>query len=458
MTNNLNKTLVEKLKIANQSVKEEEHTFETEVNVRNFIAFTNEYSNTLGESELTEALKKQGLNEYEISQIISFKDQKHITESAVKFFNNINIEALNVESPLSNNSNWLVKNTLKKEDLSEEYGDLIVYITQELSPKDKAEFLAILDRYISVTAQKPFGLEMINKFKNFNPNDSDDVALLVKEVNNFARRYNIDNKLNVKTVEGKEGYILYREGNSVRFNSGGKNETDCVYEEANGDLGLICVTSSKSTNKQQQLYKYRQALMKEFKVNVIPHIYCDSILTFKQEKNSKGASKFSADENISNLSSEIINSFNLIGAMLVFTKYSEDDSDLIVSSIRESKIQLFNDNAGIKLKDLGSLEKVKLLDECINNVALEMKKNPDFWIDNSNSFSVQKQILLNICSAYSWLNYQGATFSEDTGKNLKDVLSKVNLPSTVNLTSEQELILNSTKEKFGLLPKKLNFS
>lgn len=456
MSDQLTQILSNKLYEAKDAVSSEKDADHVETIVREFIGCVSELSNIVGEEGVVDVLREQRLNDYEIEQIVNFKNQTHISDAVIQFFSKINLETIKDVSPLSSNEDWLSKNSLNHEALSKEYSQLISYITQDLIPKDKAEFLAILDRYVSVTANTANGAEILSKLKNFDSNNVECSAFLIKEINNFAKRYHIDSDLNVKEVKGKAGYILYRDGAQIRFNAGSSSQTDCVFTENDGSLGLICVTSGKNTSNQHQVYKYRKALIECFNVNVIPYIYCDSLLTFNQEKNKKGASKISANENISKLSDSLINSFNLIGSMLVFARHStSDESDLsfMVDTIKESQLQLFNDNAGLKIKPLDAKGKVNLLEESLNNVVNEINKNSQFWLDNSNEFNVQKRILLDVCSAYNWLDDMNAINLDTTKQNMVNLFNSVNLSVTVNLNQGQDALIASTKKNLGISKK-----
>lgn len=451
MINSLDKILVEKLKLANESVKDDVASKSTELNVRDFIEVSNEYSNLYGQDKLTETLSNEGLSPYDIAQIISFQKQEHITEVTFKFFDKLDLSTSKYVSPLSSNDSWLSTSATKTELLSEKYAKLITYITQDLTAKDKAEFLAILDRYAAVKSQTEQGIEILERFKSFNEKNIDDMSLLVKEINGFAKRYTVNSKLEVTEVTDKSGFILYRDGDSVKFRAGGKSLTDCVFKKLDGSYGLICATSSSNTNTQQQLYKFRKALMNHFQVNVVPYLYCDSLLTFNSDKNKK------TNENLNLLTEDSVNSFNLISAMQVFTRYSTDDPAFIKDSIKESKIQLFNDNAGLKIEGKDALAKVKLLEHCVLNVVNEINSNQDFWIDSTNQFNLQKKVILGICSSYNWLEEQGVLSNSELKDNLKKVLININFADTVNLTTEQDGLIAQTKKNVGVANKKLFF-
>lgn len=414
-----------------------------------FINESKKYSDCFGEYLYIELLQSFGLNDYEISCLVLAKNSQHLDVSLGNFFSNMDWN-LEYKSPLSKNIDWLVSSEIKKESLSDEYAALIDYIFFDFQPNEIAEILAIIDCYVRVNSQNIEKLNVLNVLKNFDCSNEEHIKLLVDELNNFGGRFTVDQNSNV-TKSTKEIFKIGKKG--FEFKTGGKNETDFVFKDLDGNYGLICSTSKEGAKDQHQLYKFRKAIIKYLKpineimstsIDIIPYIYCDS--TFKEEKvNGKRASKIAKLK----LNQEEIEMLNLVSVMRVCAVNDVEDMEFVRETIGKIKVQFFNNSGGDLLKDLPFHEKIMKYTEAIRTGFGVMNKDSNFWINNKNTKDIQKKLIIDLCHGFVWCcdNELYQCFDFDS---IHKTLSEFKITSDMNLSIDEKQWISSAKRLVGV--------
>jgi len=443
------KRLIESLHNAKISANEDLSNEEKDSATHVFIGCLNDYSKQFGEQSSIEFLLNAGLNDYEAKKVLGFRSSNDATDLVTKFFKTLDLKTDGYISPLSENSNWLSKNLLDNSKLSDEYGNLIQYIA-EWDSNQKAEFLAIIDRYVAETCKDPNKADRLDRLKNFNPSKSYDLDFLASEINGFCYRCSVLSNDKLKFIFNKNHTdfenVLEVNGGRLIFNRAKSYSMDGFYTNANGEPCFICVTSKKSTKDQQQLFKFYAALKSFFKGKKVQcFIYCDSGVRYGQ---------YETNNEIKELNENDIDNINIVSAMRVFMRtVNEKDVVDYRDLLENTEIQLFNSNGGLKITSMSSKEKIKLLVDAVSSTFNVFNENKEFWLSISKEKDLQKRVLLDLCSSFIWLkDYEYISEEKTPGllNLVRNLLQDYNLRIDANLNSDEDAILAQAKKEVGI--------
>lgn len=426
----LSKQLLNSVLKANDAINSEDMYSNEELNdfvsemLTNVVNVRNEYG-----LEITEkALLEIGFNNYETKVIIENTNQDEIVNTIKTFFEHINLQKDYV-SPLNENKDWLSKKQIDASKLSDEYGSLVKYVNDKFSRQQKAEFLAIIDRYVAVKSSDPKNEEVLNKLKNFDPNNETDKNLLISEINKFAQRYTLGK--NGKVTKSHEPFLIRAKATNKKndvlkgdlwFNVATTGQPDCVFEDSDGSIGLICATSNDDTKKQQQVYFYRRDIANHFKKEVNSYLYVDAFITANEKINKIGASKFSSANEVKNLPKEEINSINLVNGLMCLARPDSGSEDYF-KTLDTLNIQIINDDAGLELLKLSGQDKIDVFSKSILNATEVILNNKDFWISSGSSRTKQDKLVVKLAGAYTWLAFSKNLTDHKLSENIKEIIS-----------------------------------
>lgn len=458
MQKSINERFIGSIQAAKDYVESNLPKAEKDEKINRFFDCIEEFSQTYGEERLQKSLMELGFNSYETGKIIDLKNQSQITDAALVFFKEIDIDLSvnDYSSPLSKNKNWLSASVIEADKLSEQYGKLVEYIST-FEKNQKAEFLAILDKYVSVSSQNPGKHDLLRLFQNFNPQNKYIMELLTIELNSFCSRYSIDDTGRASPIYEKI-FKLNNKGH-LSFTRGQARATDCVFTDIDGSKGLICSTSETNTENQQQIFKFRKALMEHFGSNVNCYIYCDSLVRYNENKSmGPGRPSKSTNVNIQSIDRNYIVAMNLIGALQVFTITDLGDGDFFKETIEKTQIQLFNNDGGTKVANMTARSKIALIEESAVMAFELIAANKEFWLTNTIAKDLQKKFLLDLCNTYVWLHNNDLIENPALTAYAKSALTDYTLDTHVNINSKDRQLLISAKTILGLNINKITFS
>lgn len=435
-----------------------------------FVSSLRFFEKSFGRNNLSALLTEIGLNDYETEKVITLKEEAKLTDISLDFFKRLDFSPASYKSPLSQNRDWLKTATVDEEKLSKNFGKLVKRVATYHRFK-KAEFLAILDKYVESIYENPGKQKMKELLSDFD-GSHDAVFALYAELNKFTHRYSIkdDGTLNyvkqnaftwtsqylVEFIKGKKK-VDYNPDWGITFNSGKTRQTDAVFDYKDG-IGLICVTSLNNTENQHQVYKFAKGLSEYSggKKKVYPFFYCDAPYTANEEKTGKpGHPRTSTDPGISSLSKEKIQMMNIVYAMQVFLQTDIEDLDHFKEILETAQIQIINDDGGICFKGTAK-QKVELLESAVLSSLEVINDNKSFWLTpDTIAKDFKKTFILNLCNAYVWLHENRFLTNPQVTEKVKEALSEYTLNSVANISPREKMLITLAKKSAGLTTTKI---